>query len=533
MADEKKQPWFFRKLWESVLNTVTLGPRALLATTTCAGQLLRNFLATDVNGGQSLKYKQAVKNRWKKLTYALSAPVTAFKPKRKEKRKPLDKVPGPKERSQDMIRADYVGRASLRWAKYLPQLGIDSSLLASEWVESLFYRDKKSPMYTGPWPTIKQKIKNVAKSIIMPLEPAYRRSQNKLWLFGGKKKKSEEKKEEKKDEKKDEKKWGKVEENKGKTEEKNEGKDKKADSSSTAAVPVVGSTASSSNDKPKDDKSKEKEDNKGKEKEDNKWKENADNKSKEKTDKKNTKENSWEKEKKPSKVQEVDKMTPELLQKNPDKVFLFGDNLAGTGKGGQAIIRDEPNAIGIPIKKKPDMTDDSFFTDKEFEENKKAIDQAFDKIPENTIVVLPKNGLWTGFAKLPEKAPKTLDYLKYKISQLGKPKAEVKSSTYDKQYKRSGKTIDEIQENDRANAKAKDRAEEEGKLFENKDREEQQKLRKSYAKTLNNNLTEEWLVARGKEKGIWDTVEEIMENVKKVDVTFHSFLESEVLDKAA
>lgn len=201
MAEAKKKS-LIGKLWESVINAAVLGPRAILATTTCAGQLLRNFLATDVNWGQSLKYNQSIKNRGKKLTYALSAPVTAFSPKLKQKRGKLDKVPGPKERSKDMIRYDYAWRTMGRGLKYESQIGIDAWLLWSEGIESMLYLDKTSPMYVGPWPTIKQKGKNLLKSFVMPLEPLYRRSQNKLWLFGGKKKAKEKTSEEKKPEEK-------------------------------------------------------------------------------------------------------------------------------------------------------------------------------------------------------------------------------------------------------------------------------------------------------------------------------------------
>ena len=187
MADKKKSS-FIKRTWEAIINTALLWPRAILATTTYAGQLLRNLLATDVNGWQSLNYKQSIKNYGKKLSYALSAPITAFSPKLKQKRGKLDKVPGPKERNKDMVRYDYMGRTSGRLGKYAPQLAIDAWLLWSEWLESMLYLDKESPMYTGPWPTITQKLKNFGKSIIMPFEPIFRRSQNKLWLFGGKKK---------------------------------------------------------------------------------------------------------------------------------------------------------------------------------------------------------------------------------------------------------------------------------------------------------------------------------------------------------
>ncbi|MEI7558869.1 MAG: hypothetical protein WCJ45_09150 [bacterium] len=97
-----------------------------MATTTAAGNLLRTFLATDKNGGQSLKYSEAIKDRRNKLTYALSAPVTAFNPKWKQKREKLAKAPGPKEWNKDMVRYDYVGRTSGRTAKYTPQLAIDA-----------------------------------------------------------------------------------------------------------------------------------------------------------------------------------------------------------------------------------------------------------------------------------------------------------------------------------------------------------------------------------------------------------------------
>lgn len=50
-----------------------------------------------------------------------------------------------------------------------------------------------------------------------------------------------------------------------------------------------------------------------------------------------------------------------LLSRFPNLTFVFGDNLLRFGKGGQAIIRDEPNAFGVPTKRKPAMTPGSFF----------------------------------------------------------------------------------------------------------------------------------------------------------------------------
>ena len=118
------------------------------------------------------------------------------------------------------------------------------------------------------------------------------------------------------------------------------------------------------------------------------------------------------------------------LKENPDKVYLFGDNLLGKGKKGQAIIRDEANAFGISTKKKPSTTDDSYFTDDEYDSNVKAIKDAFDKIPKDKDIVVPMDGLGTGLAKLKEKAPKTFAYLQSAIKELGF-KNEVKERTLD------------------------------------------------------------------------------------------------------
>ena len=50
------------------------------------------------------------------------------------------------------------------------------------------------------------------------------------------------------------------------------------------------------------------------------------------------------------------------VRANRDKLFLFGDNLERRGFGGQAAaMRGEPNAVGIPTKKKPSYAGDAFF----------------------------------------------------------------------------------------------------------------------------------------------------------------------------
>ena len=118
------------------------------------------------------------------------------------------------------------------------------------------------------------------------------------------------------------------------------------------------------------------------------------------------------------------KFTPGIVKNNPNKIFVFGDNLARTGKAGQAIIRDEPNVIGVPTKISPRK----FFSDDNFDEAVEAIDEAFLKIDEarglGKVVVLPEDGLGTGLAQLEEKAPRINNYLQRKLKALKEEQTE-------------------------------------------------------------------------------------------------------------
>ena len=99
----------------------------------------------------------------------------------------------------------------------------------------------------------------------------------------------------------------------------------------------------------------------------------------------------------------------DLVRKNSHKMFVFGDNSVGYGKGGQAIIRDEPNSFGIPTKKSPMY----FYKDDDYEKNCQQIDDAIKKIlqDDKQIIVLPVGGLGTGLARLNIVAPNTWEYL--------------------------------------------------------------------------------------------------------------------------
>jgi len=116
----------------------------------------------------------------------------------------------------------------------------------------------------------------------------------------------------------------------------------------------------------------------------------------------------------------------EFVRANRDRIFLFGDNLVEQGFGGQAAaMRGEPNCVGIPTKKFPSSRHGAFFTDLEFEQNKAAIDHAFDLLfhkiskAEQTIVI-PAGGLGTGRAQLESRAPQTFAYLQKCLRDLSR-----------------------------------------------------------------------------------------------------------------
>ena len=120
-------------------------------------------------------------------------------------------------------------------------------------------------------------------------------------------------------------------------------------------------------------------------------------------------------------IEVVARYTDADVKANPNKIYIFGDNTQRTGKGGQAQIRGNRNAMGIATKFKPDTTEDSYFNDDTISENISDIDSDIESIKtrlENNptfTLVFPKDGLGTGLAKLKEKAPKTYAYLKQRL----------------------------------------------------------------------------------------------------------------------
>ncbi len=111
------------------------------------------------------------------------------------------------------------------------------------------------------------------------------------------------------------------------------------------------------------------------------------------------------------------------LTNNPDVYFLFGDNTVRKGLGGQAKeMRGEPNAIGIATKRTPTSGSNAFFSDMELEHNCRIIAQDFRKAfamrSQGHMIVIPADGLGTGLSELPQRAPKTNDFLEWMLDLL-------------------------------------------------------------------------------------------------------------------
>lgn len=111
------------------------------------------------------------------------------------------------------------------------------------------------------------------------------------------------------------------------------------------------------------------------------------------------------------------------LRNNPDVYFLFGDNTVRQGMGGQAgAMRGEPNAIGIATKMTPTSGSNAFFSDDDLEANCRIIAKDFRKAfqmrDQGHMIVIPADGLGTGLSELPQRAPKTNEFLEWMLDLL-------------------------------------------------------------------------------------------------------------------
>lgn len=125
----------------------------------------------------------------------------------------------------------------------------------------------------------------------------------------------------------------------------------------------------------------------------------------------------------PGRVKVVSLYTQELLRDHPDWMFLFGDNMQRRGRGGQAkVCRDRPNAVGVPTKWTPGTRGRDYMRDTDLDLVRFRIDEAFRRASEHLraggVVVLPRDGLGTGRAELPRRAPVVMAYIEDHVRRL-------------------------------------------------------------------------------------------------------------------
>lgn len=108
--------------------------------------------------------------------------------------------------------------------------------------------------------------------------------------------------------------------------------------------------------------------------------------------------------------------THEMCANNPEKIFVFGDNIMRQGTGGQAVIRPYPNTIGIATKLLPTLNKNAFMSDNNITHKMMMTEDLLKLViilsnNPNTVIVFPYDGLGTGLSDLPNKAPQIYIHL--------------------------------------------------------------------------------------------------------------------------
>jgi hypothetical protein len=114
------------------------------------------------------------------------------------------------------------------------------------------------------------------------------------------------------------------------------------------------------------------------------------------------------------------------LRANPNVLYVFGDNHARSGRGGQAAeMRGEPNAVGVRTKRLPANGAGAYLTDADEVEARAwwVEDLARLRAQHHAggLVVLPLDGIGTGRAELADRAPKLAEILEYELGRVFAP----------------------------------------------------------------------------------------------------------------
>ena len=118
-------------------------------------------------------------------------------------------------------------------------------------------------------------------------------------------------------------------------------------------------------------------------------------------------------------IETMDMFTEEIVKANPNKLFVFGDNMLRYGKGGQAIIRDLPNTLGIATKRAPRTDEFAYFSDADDEMDAMLQDirklWLISRCNVFTHIVFPTKGIGTGMAHMKSKSPMLYKMMKNKL----------------------------------------------------------------------------------------------------------------------
>lgn len=98
-----------------------------------------------------------------------------------------------------------------------------------------------------------------------------------------------------------------------------------------------------------------------------------------------------------------------LCQRYPQHIFIYGDNYNRRGRGGQAIIRNEPNTLGLVTKWYPSDNANAYFRDDDMNASVQittSFERILDILDQGKSIVLSSQGYGNGYARLPIVAPK-------------------------------------------------------------------------------------------------------------------------------
>lgn len=115
-------------------------------------------------------------------------------------------------------------------------------------------------------------------------------------------------------------------------------------------------------------------------------------------------------------------ITRDFVRAHPDARFVFGDNVARRGYGGQAReMRGEPNAIGIAVKWSPGRAEHDYFRDDDprcWAHVRADLARVEAELRAGRVVYVPADGIGTGLAQLPTRAPKLFAHLSDRINAM-------------------------------------------------------------------------------------------------------------------